>query len=505
MELEKALYHYFQFTSFRQGQKEVVESILRGQNTLAMLPTGTGKSLCYQLPGYLLEGKVLIVSPLLSLMQDQVEQMKSMGEKRVIAINSFLSPAEKRKALSNLSSYKFIFVSPEMLGVDIILNKLREMTIALFVVDEAHCISQWGYDFRPDYLKIGEVREKLGAPLTIALTATATKEVREDIVKYLQFRSWEEFVFSVDRPEISIGIEILGHKEKQQKTLELVQKIKGPGIIYFSSKKLAESMAAKLRDQGERVMAYHGGLDTESRTLIQQQFIHNQLDIVCATSAFGMGINKDNVRFILHYHMPLQLEAYLQEIGRAGRDGKESIAILFYSPGDEQLSLQLTEGELPEKEQIHHLFMLIQQQNLKLENIHLEAERFIPACGFSETQWRVVESFLASMQNENVQEVRDQLLNYVTKRIRLKQQKVYRVLDYIQHSGCKREYILDYFDDQGSSAKKNCCSSCGLALEDFYGSKAEEMEPNLRYNWKKDLASMLIKQVGDLHEKRPIS
>ncbi|SEM86076.1 ATP-dependent DNA helicase RecQ [Mesobacillus persicus] len=502
MELEKALYKYFGFTTFRKGQKEIVNSVLRGKNTLAMLPTGTGKSLCYQLPGYVLNGQVVIISPLLSLMQDQVEQMKAMGEKRVVAINSFLTPVEKRQILQRLPSYKFIFVSPEMLGTDLIVNKMKQLTISLLVIDEAHCISQWGYDFRPDYLKIGDIRKSLGSPLTIALTATATKEVRQDIIRYLQLETCEEFVFTVDRPEIAMGIEKVGYQEKEERALELVKQIQGPGIIYFSSKKLAEKMAVRLRDQGERAMAYHGGLDQEARILIQQQFIHDQLDVVCATSAFGMGINKDNVRFIIHFHMPLQLESYLQEIGRAGRDGLESLAILLYAPGDEQLSLQLAEGELPEKEQINRLFTVIQKNQLKIEELYTHEELLITSCGFSETQWRFVASFITSHGNENSLNVKERLTNYVSNRLQIKKDKIFKVLDYIQQNECKRSFILRYFGERSTSKPKNCCSYCGLNLGTFRKVFPTNDRGLLPFNWKDELASMLLKRVGETNETK---
>lgn len=493
MKLEQALSHYFQFSSFRKGQREVIESVLNGQNTIAMLPTGTGKSLCYQLPGYLLDGTVIIISPLLSLMQDQVEQMKAMGEKRAVAINSFLFPFERKQILKQLDRYKFIFVSPEMLGTELIMNALKTLNIALLVIDEAHCISQWGYDFRPGYLKIGEARKALKNPVTIALTATATKEVRQDIANYLLLGNWREFVFSVDRPEISIGVETVRHRDKQTRIVELVKSLEGPGIIYFSSKKIAEQMAAKLRNQGEQVMAYHGGLDQEARILIQQQFIHGQLNLVCATSAFGMGINKENVRFIIHYHMPLQLESYLQEIGRAGRDGKCSLAILLYSPGDELLSKQLAEGELPDEEQINRLFFVIEQQQLEINDLSNHEQLLIASCGFSETQWRVVESFIADRNQMNSDEIKDKFNRYIANRLLVKKEKISIVLDYLQDTGCKRAFVMNYFQEDAPVKTGNCCCSCGLELTDFrkVGNLSEINKPS--YHWKQELASMLLK------------
>ncbi|HWJ76451.1 MAG TPA: RecQ family ATP-dependent DNA helicase, partial [Niallia sp.] len=262
MNLEAKLKELFHLESFRMGQEETISSILDKEHTLAMLPTGTGKSLCYQFPGKLLDGVVIIISPLLSLMQDQVEQMKMKGEKRVVALNSFLSPKEKKDVLENLQLYKYLFISPEMISLKNVLSILKKMNISLFVVDEAHCISQWGYDFRPDYQKLGEVRQELNNPLTLALTATATETIRKDIIRSLHLENVKEIVYSVNRPNITMKIEELSSsQEKMEKLLKYVQEIKGQGIVYFSSKKMLEQIATYLKKHSnKRIMSYHGGM-----------------------------------------------------------------------------------------------------------------------------------------------------------------------------------------------------------------------------------------------------
>lgn len=494
MELKHYLAKYFHFTDFRPGQRETIEAVLEKNHTISMLPTGTGKSLCYQLPGYLLDGPVLVVSPLLSLMQDQVEQMMAMGEKRVIALNSFLSPRQKAQGLEQLEKFKYIFISPEMLGIDSVLDRLMKLSVSLFVVDEAHCISQWGYDFRPDYLKLGEYRKKLGQPLTLALTATATKEVRRDIAEKLCLEEWNEIVYSVDRPSISLTLEqASSFQEKLERTTELVKYLKGPGIIYFSSKKVAEQTAAHLREKGSKnVMAYHGGLDSESRVLIQQQFINGQLDVVCATSAFGMGINKDNVRYVIHFHMPMQIESYLQEIGRAARDGLDSIAVLLYSPGDEQLAYQLAEAELPDQYQVERLFGFLIEHQIPYHDLDHRAEELSMICGFTEIQWRIVEEYLSSLGNVNYKADSENMIQLIDNRLSVKKQKIRSMLEWIQTKECKRAFILETFNEQLAGKPENCCSCCGINMEHYKETKSSIEHEETVMDWKRDLASILL-------------
>ncbi|MFJ5715696.1 RecQ family ATP-dependent DNA helicase [Neobacillus sp. NPDC093127] len=495
MELESILEKHFGYHSFKTGQKEVISSILAGNHTLAMLPTGTGKSLCYQLPGLILKGKILIVSPLLSLMQDQVEQFKRFGEKRVIALNSFLTTEERNNVISRLNSYKFIFLSPEMLRIPFIMRRLQDLDISLFVVDEAHCISQWGYDFRPDYSKLGDIRQKLGNPLTLALTATATSKVREDIIASLRIKEINKIESTIDRPNIAMYVEnVTDYHDKQDRVIELVTSLKKPGIIYFSSKKAAEQMASLLVDKGIcRAMPYHGGLDQNSRILIQQQFIYGQLDVICATSAFGMGVNKENIRFIIHYHMPMQMESYLQEIGRAGRDGLPSIAVLVYSPGDEQLPIHLAEGELPSELQIDWLFnRLADEQRLVDVKVKLP-NSFKELGGFSEIQWRMIEDFVYNphRHRSRLEELQEDFKKFIKERLIVKKKNIFQMKKWVEATSCRRELILQYFDETLSEKIPCCCDQCGLKLNDYQNEKQTLTLKENEQLWKDYLAKIL--------------
>jgi len=481
LNLYKALQKYFHFHTFRPGQEEVITSVLNGQHTMAMLPTGTGKSLCYQLPGYLLQGTVIIVSPLISLMQDQVEQMRMLGEKKVVAINSFLSGNERYLILNSLHQYKFIYISPEMLSIPAILDYFKKVTISLFVIDEAHCISQWGYDFRPDYLRLGEVRKQIGSPTTLALTATATEEVRKDIIQLLELPNVKECIFSVDRPNISMAVHhVPNYEEKIHELRMLVKKLEKPGIIYFTSKKVCEEMVQILKQEGLlNTAAYHGGMEQDQRMLIQQQFLFDELDVICATSAFGMGINKTNIRFVIHFHMPQSLESYLQEIGRAGRDGNKSIAILLDSPGDIQLPIQLMENELPSDYQID-LYLDSLENPLQSNGLDL-----------SDTQKRFLEFYLSGgaptrEQVAKIKQIRDERIQY-------KQVKLVQMAKWIQSNMCRRKEILSYFNEDQAFEVERCCDNCGINLSEY---EAHEITETIEDNksWEVLLQNLLFRK-----------
>lgn len=442
--LEAILKSEFGYPTFKTGQKETIESLLAGKDTLAILPTGTGKSLCYQFIGKYLKRSVLIVSPLISLMQDQVEQLRYSGEKAVVALNSQLSFAEKRFVLQNIASFQYIYVSPEMLGSAEVLNALGQLELGLFVIDEAHCISQWGPDFRPEYLNLGKIRKKLHEPLTLALTATATPRVAQDITASLGLAQTGNVIrYPVDRPNIYLETQsFINEPEKLAYLLELLPKLNGKGIIYFSSKKKADEINENLVTKGFKSAVYHADLELTERFLVQQQFLNDQLDVICATSAFGMGINKPNIRYVIHYHMPNDLEAYVQEIGRCSRDGKTGIAVLLYEPGDLKRQEFLIEKNLPNPQQIRY-FTKHQEflQNFPSEEMQLLAR--LLANGYQ----------------------KDQIETLVKKRQTERNVALQKMHQYLKTGNCKRQFIAQYFGDKVENihGSVTCCGT-GQAL-----------------------------------------
>ncbi len=348
MDKLEILKRYFGHDSFRPGQETVVDALLSGNDVLAVMPTGAGKSVCYQVPGMQLEGLTLVISPLISLMKDQVSALNAAGMPAAY-INSTLSPGQMEKAiqLAYQGKYRFIYVAPERLAAPSFLRFSQNVPIALIAVDEAHCVSQWGQDFRPSYLRIADYLNQLPKrPPVGAFTATATKRVCADIERLLNLRSPCRVTTGFDRP--NLFFEIIQQKKRSDAILKLVQGRKeDSGIIYCNSRKQVEDLTVKLRAAGIQATRYHAGLSDEERRANQEDFQYDRARVMVATNAFGMGIDKSNVRYVLHAQMPMSIEAYYQEAGRAGRDGEPAECLLLYSRQDIMVSRYLMDNTAP--------------------------------------------------------------------------------------------------------------------------------------------------------------
>ena len=345
------LKHYFGYDSFRPGQEKLVDAILAGQDVLGIMPTGAGKSICFQIPALLFEGVTLVISPLISLMKDQVDSLRQLGIAAVY-INSSVSKAQLYKDLQDISAgfYKIIYIAPERLTSEYLPDSFKNLNISMIAVDEAHCLSQWGHDFRPSYRNILNFTNSLRIkPIISAFTATATPEVKTDIINLLGLKQPNVFVTGFDRPNLYFSV--LRGEVKDKFVIDYVKKHQDEaGIIYVGTRKDVDALQVLLEIKGIKAGRYHAGMTDEERNQMQEDFLYDNLSVMVATNAFGMGIDKPNVRYVIHYNMPKNMEAYYQEAGRAGRDGLSGNCILLYSPQDTQLQKFLisksTESEI---------------------------------------------------------------------------------------------------------------------------------------------------------------
>lgn len=459
----------FGFDKFRAGQIETLQAVLAGQDTLAILPTGGGKSLLYQFPAYLLPGTILIISPLISLMQDQADRITRQGDFRAVVLNSAVNNQDQAAILATLSRYRFIFTSPETLGRGPVLGALRQLSISLFVIDEAHCVSEWGPNFRPEYLLLKKAIQALQPRSALLLTATATNRVTNDILKKVGLEEGQVTIIrqSVNRANLFLAVQELENPMAKQTYLQAkLPKLGGPGVIYFSSRKQADAMAEWLRAVTDlRVAAYHAGLEAVERFRIQNQFMQNELDVICATSAFGMGIDKNDLRYVIHYHMPASLAAYAQEIGRAGRDGQPALALLLYAPGDETIPELLTQVELPSQIQMQEV--LTGKKSPAILGEKGPVINFYLHHGYQPSELPA-------------------LFNHQADRAR---KRISQMLTYVKTQTCRRKLLLAAFDE-GEHDQTPCCDfhQPDWQPSDFgLGKRKQSVEKPAQLNWQEQL------------------
>jgi ATP-dependent DNA helicase RecQ len=476
-ELQNALHDLFGFESFNPGQEEVVGRIVAGEDTLAILATGAGKSLCYQLPALLLDGTTIVVSPLIALMKDQIDMLAELGFCNNVALNSTLSEDQEEAALARVASggVKIVFVTPEKLEDEQFLALLARIDIPLFVVDEAHCISQWGHDFRPAYLALGQVIKILGKPTVLALTATATPAVREDILLQLGIPNTKTIVKGFDRPNLRYEVIRAESEAAKLKSLKglFENGLDGTGIIYTATIKNALEVQRYLHDQLDLPAAvYHSKLQKHDRVSVHELFMHEAIRAVVATNAFGLGIDKANIRFVVHYDLPGSVEAYTQEAGRAGRDGDLSRCILLYRMSDTRVQNYFLTGKYPDIEDVQKVFGTLEYFGGQADGVSLADLRKISQLPL--TKLKVV---LALLKKAGFIEMRararygltDQALlnrelvlnltNYDTKKS-YDQSKLAMMLQYSETRGCRRKFILNYFGEDFESETCGQCDNC---------------------------------------------
>jgi ATP-dependent DNA helicase RecQ len=474
---------YFGFREFLDAQEEVITAIAGGSDALVVMPTGGGKSLCYQLPALLLEGTTVVVSPLIALMKDQVDALQRRGISATL-INSTLSPGEQQERIRALArgEFKLVYIAPERFRSRSFLEALGQSTIALFAVDEAHCMSMWGHDFRPDYFRLGQVLETLGRPQVAAFTATATPEVRRDILTHLALREPREFVAGFARPNLKLLITpVANEAEKYGRLNELIREHK-TGIVYCSTRKRVEAVAATLKLANISSILYHGGMNDDEREKAQNEFMQGRRDIVVATNAFGMGIDRSDIRFVVHFDVPGSVEAYYQEAGRAGRDGEAATCDLLFNHADTRVQEFFIEGSNPPLEFITQTYEMLRREANDKQELQISIKEMAVRLG-DERSDMMISSSLHVLDREGYidrfdipgkrvrgtrvlqPDVRGHQLKLDAAKLREKERrdraKLKMMVDFAYARECRQQAILRYFGESDPAR----CGNCDICLQ----------------------------------------
>ncbi len=477
-DLQAALQQHFGFPAFRPGQEDAIRHVLAGRDILVVMPTGAGKSLVYQLPALLLDGVTLVVSPLIALMKDQVDRLLTQGIPATY-VNSSLSLAEQNTCIRGMreGAYKLVYVAPERLRSVGFARALGRARVARLVVDEAHCISQWGHDFRPDYLRLRQSRPEMGLPPVVALTATATPTVQDDISQQLGMENTVRIVTGFNRANLHFSVRFTPDPNAKLRQLQnLLKETRGSVIVYVGTRRLSDEVADFVRRScGISAAAYHAGLDGNERTRIQNAFMQEQTPIVVATNAFGMGIDKADIRAVIHYSLPGTVEAYYQEAGRAGRDGLPAQAVLLYAPDDRRLQEWFIENDAPNLGELERLYRLLRMAS-EGGLVRATLSEISRAARLHDVKTRVGISELerAGALIHQGDEMGQMALQVLPRRelnlgdiiARLerhrehKRSKLAQMIAYAGYNLCRRRFVLNYFGDPGSAEAKRCCDNC---------------------------------------------
>ncbi|GBF07044.1 RecQ family ATP-dependent DNA helicase [Deinococcus aerius] len=450
----------FGYDRLHEAQKEAIASVLGGRDTLAIMPTGSGKSAIYQVAAMSLGGPTVVVSPLIALQRDQVVALEENAPGQAALVNSTLRPAEREETLEAFTEgeVEFLFLAPEQLAHAETLERLRAAGPSLFVVDEAHCVSEWGHDFRPEYLRLGAAVEALGHPTVLALTATAAPPVREEIVERLGMRGAQILVRGFDRPNIRLGVQPFEDAgTKRTALLEAVQAAPKPGIVYAATRRGAEEFARDLTERGVRAAAYHAGMNAPSREAVQAAFMADELEVIVATTAFGMGIDKQGVRFVHHLDLSGSVDAYYQEIGRAGRDGEPAEATLFYTPGDLRLRRFFAGGTLVDADQVGAVLRAVREHGGPVDPAGLGEETGLSQTRLLSAVNRLEEvgalevlpdGEVVAVEGMETPEVVAQAALAQEHRRAYERSRLEMMRGYAETGGCRREFLLSYFGEE---------------------------------------------------------